>query len=145
MTNKQKALKRERIRLRKGQNPQQVDYRKIDRLRAARTEFWKIKKRSGKAEEKTISEVDTKKAKPEKEKKKKVKEPELEVIEDKPELEVIEDKPELEEIEAEPELEVIEEEPEKVEISKELEDLYADDDELEDDDTKEKEVEETSE
>jgi hypothetical protein len=136
MTNKQKALKRERVRLRKSQNPQQVDYRKIDRLRAARTEFWKIKKRSGKAEEKTISEVDTKKAKPEKEKKKKVKEPELKVIEDKPELEVIE---------AEPELEVIEEEPEKVEISKELEELYADDEELKDDETEEKEVEETSE
>lgn len=130
MTNKQKALKRERIRLRKSQNPQQVDYRKIDRLRAARTEFWKIKKRSGKAEEKTIAKVDTKKAKPEKEKKKKVKEPELEVIEDKPELEVIEEKPELE---------VIEEEPEKVEISKELEELYADDE------TEEEEVSETSE
>ena len=136
MTNKQKALKRERVRLRKSQNPQQVDYRKIDRLRAARTEFWKIKKRSGKAEEKTISKVDTKKAKPEKEKKKKVKEPELEVIEDKPELEAIEEKPELE---------VIEEEPEKVEISKELEELYADDEELKDDETEEKEVEETSE
>lgn len=135
MTNKQKALKRERIRLRKSQNPQQVDCRKIDRLRAARTEFWKIKKRSGKAEEKTIAKVDTKKAKPEK--KKKVKEPELEVIEDKPELEVIEEKLELEEVE--PELEVIEEEPEKVEISKELEELYADDE------TEEEEVSETSE
>ncbi len=137
MTNKQKALKRERVRLRKSQNPQQVDYRKIDRLRAARTEFWKIKKRSGKAEEKTISEVDTKKAKPEKEKKKKVKEPELEVIEDKPELEAIEEKPELE---------VIEEEPEEEEISKELEELYSDDDDvLEDKETEEEEVTETSE
>ncbi len=132
MTNKQKALKRERVRLRKGQNPQQVDYRKIDRLRAARTEFWKIKKRSGKAEEKTISKVDTKKAKPEKEKKKKVKEPELEVIEDKPELEAIEEKPELE---------VIDEEPEEEEISKELEELYSDDD----DEPAEEEVTETSE
>ncbi|MCK4566278.1 MAG: hypothetical protein KAU48_03105 [Candidatus Thorarchaeota archaeon] len=137
MTNKQKALKRERVRLRKSQNPQQVDYRKIDRLRAARTEFWKIKKRSGKAEEKTISKVDTKKAKPEKEKKKKVKEPELEVIEDKPELEAIEEKPELE---------VIEEEPEEEEISKELEELYSDDDDvLEDKETEEEEVTETSE
>ena len=137
MTNKQKALKRERVRLRKGQNPQQADYRKIDRLRAAKKEFWKIKKRSGKAEEKTISKVDAKKAKPEKEKKKKVKEPELEVIEDKPELEVIE---------TEPELEVIEEEPESEEISKELEELYSDDDEvLEDDKTEEEEVTETSE
>ncbi len=127
MTNKQKALKRERVRLRKSQNPQQVDYRKIDRLRAAKTEFWKIKKRSVKAEEKTISKVDTKKDKPEKEKKKKVKEPELEVIEDKPELEAIE---------SEPELEVIEEEPEEEEISKELEELYSDDEE-----TKEEESE----
>lgn len=134
MTNKQKALKRERIRLRKSQNPQQVDCRKIDRLRAARTEFWKIKKRSGKAEEKTIAKVDTKKAKPKKEKKKKVKEPELEVIEDKPE------------IEAEPELEVIEEEPEEEEISKELEELYSDDDDvIEDEKTEEEEVSETSE
>jgi hypothetical protein len=132
MTNKQKALKRERVRLRKGQNPQQVDYRKIDRLRAAKKEFWKIKKRSGKAEEKTISKVDTKKAKPEKEKKKKVKEPELEVIEDKPELEAIEEKPELE---------VIDEEPEEEEISKELEELYSDDD----DEPAEEEVTETSE
>ncbi len=127
MTNKQKALKRERVRLRKGQNPQQVDYRKIDRLRAARTEFWKIKKRSSKAEEKIISKVDDKKSKPTKEKKK---------IEKEPELEVIEDKPELEAIEEEPELEVIEEEPEAVEISKELEDLYSDDEE-----TKEEESE----
>lgn len=132
MTNKQKALKRERVRLRKGQNPQQVDYRKIDRLRAVKKEFWKIKKRSVKAEEKTISKVDTKKAKPEKEKKKKVKEPELEVIEDKPELEAIEEKPELE---------VIEEEPEEEEISKELEELYSDDD----DEPAEEEVTETSE
>lgn len=131
MTNKQKALKRERVRLRKGQNPQQVDYRKIDKLRAARTEFWKIKKRSVKAEEKTISKVDATKSKPEKEKKKK-KEPELEVIEDKPELEAIEEKPELE---------VIEEEPEEEEISKELEELYSDDD----DEAKEEEVTETSE
>ena len=131
MTNKQKALRRERVRLRKTQNPQQVDYRKMDKLRAAKTEFWKIKKRSGKAEEKTISKVDTKKAKPEKEKK----------IEKKPELEVIEDKPELEVIEKEPELEVIEEEPESEEISKELEELYSDDD----DETEEEEVTETSE
>lgn len=134
MTNKQKALKRERVRLRKSQNPQQVDYRKIDKLRAARTEFWKIKKRSVKAEEKTISKIDTKKAKPEKKKKK---EPELEVIEDKPELEVIE---------TEPELEVIEEEPETEEISKELEDLYSDDDDVKvDEETEEEEVTETSE
>lgn len=105
MTNKQKALKRERIRLRKSQNPQQVDYRKIEKLRSARTEFWKIKKRSSKAEEKTISKIDTKEAKPEKEKKK------------------------------EPELEVIEEEPETVEISKELEELYSDDDETKDEES----------
>ncbi len=137
MTNKQKALKRERVRLRKGQNPQQVDYRKIDKLRAARTEFWKIKKRSIKAEEKTISKVDAKKAKPEKEKKKKVKEPELEVIEDKPELEAIEEKPELE---------VIGEEPESEEISKELEEIYSDDDdELDEEETEEEKVTETSE
>ena len=137
MTNKQKALKRERVRLRKSQNPQQVDYRKMDKLRAAKTEFWKIKKRSVKAETISKVEVDTKKAKPKKEKKKKVKEPELEVIEDKPELEVIE---------KEPELEVIEEEPESEEISKELEELYSDDDDvLEDEETKEEEVTETSE
>ena len=139
MTNKEKDLKRERVRLRKSQNPQQVDYRRIDKLRSAKTEFWKMKKKSVVSEKIAPSKKDAKKVKPEKEKKKKkVKEPELEVIEDKPELEVIE---------AEPELEVIEDEPEEEEkIDKELEDLYSyDDDEVDDEETEEEEAKETSE
>ena len=137
MTNKEKDLKRERVRLRKSQNPQQVDYRRIDKLRSAKTEFWKMKKKSVVSEKIAPEKKDAKKVKPEKEKKK-VKEPELEVIEDKPELEVIE---------AEPELEVIEDEPEEEEkIDKELEDLYSyDDDEVDDEETEEEEAKETSE
>ena len=119
MTNKMKALKRERIRLRKSQNPQQVDYKKMDTVRSVKTEFWKMKKRDNFEAKKSIAKAESKKAKkvkPEKDKKKKEKKPELEVIEDKPELEVIEEE-DIEEIEEEPELEI-----EDVEIDKELED-----------------------
>ena len=113
MTNKQKALKRERVRLMKSQNPQQVDFKKMDKVRSVKTEYWKIKKKGGVATKKPAPEKATKKAKPEKEKKKKEKEPELEVIEEEPELEVIEKEPELEVVEEEPESEEIDEEQEE--------------------------------
>ncbi len=121
-----KALKRERARLRKSQNPQQVDFKKMDKVRTAKTEFWKLKKRGVSARKPVVGKKDTKKPKPEKEKKKKEKEPELEIVEDEPELEVIEDEPETEE------------------IDEELEDLYSYDEEL-DDELDDDEVEETSE
>jgi hypothetical protein len=121
MTNKTKALKRERARLRNSQNPQQIDYLKMGKIRSAKTEFWKIKKRGG-VVAKTTPKTETKRTKPVKEKKKKEKEPELEVVEEKPELEVIEDEPEV------------------VEIDEELKELYSDDDDVD-----EEEVEETSE
>ena len=135
MTNKEKALKRERIRLRKNQNPQQVDYKRMDKVRSVKTEYWKMKRHSGIAEKKAITKPDDKKPKPKKEKKKKEKEPELEVVEEKPELEVIEDEPELEEIT---------EDDDSVEIDKELEELYSDDDDV-DEETEPEEVEEPSE
>ena len=127
MTNKMKTLKRERARLRKSQNPQQVDFKKMDKVRTAKTEYWKLKKRGVSVKKPAAAKKEAKKPKPEKkEKKKKEKKPELEVIEEEPELEVIED-------EDEPELEVIEEEPEIEEIDEELEDLYTYDEELDDD------------
>lgn len=119
MTNKEKALKRERVRLRKSQNPQQVDYKKMDKRRTVKTEYWKTKAIVSMVAKKTTAKVDAKKTKPEKEKKKKEKEPELEVIEAEPETE---------------------------EIDEELEDLYSYDDDLDDDDeSEEDDVEETSE
>jgi len=130
-----KALKRERARLSKSQNPQQVDFKKMDKVRTTKTEFWKLKKRGVSAKKPVVVKKETKKQKPEKEKKKKEKEPELEIIEDEPELEVIED---------EPELEVIEDEPEIEEIDEELEDLYSYDEDL-DDELDDDEDEETSE
>lgn len=122
MTNKQKTLQRDRVRLRKSHNSQQVDFKKMDKIRTVKTEFWKLKKRS-RFVKKVDAKADTKKVKPEKEKKKKDKEPELEVVEDTPELEIFEEEPEIEE------------------IDEELEDLYTYDEDL-DDETEEDEVEE---
>jgi len=130
MTNKEKALKIERARLQKSQNPQQVDYKKMAKVRAAKTEYWKLKKQDGFAAKKATTKPEAKKKdKPEKDKKKKEKEPELEVIEDEPEIEEIKEEPE-------PELE-------EIEIDKELEELYSDDDDVEE--TEEEVVEEPSE
>ncbi|TFG34141.1 hypothetical protein EU527_05065 [Candidatus Thorarchaeota archaeon] len=98
MTNKEKSLKRDRTRLRKSQNPQQVDYKQMGKKRSVRTEFWKLKKRGGISDEKTGVKKTERKEKPAKEPKKKEKEPELEVIEEEPELEIIEEEPEIEEL-----------------------------------------------
>ncbi len=85
--NKQKALKRELTRLRKTQNPSAIDFRRMRRLRRARTMYWALlKKRHRLSEEVSVGEKKEKKPKKEK---KKVKEPELEEIE--PELEAIQD------------------------------------------------------
>ncbi|MGD9382300.1 MAG: hypothetical protein PVI03_07640 [Candidatus Thorarchaeota archaeon] len=151
MVNKEKTAKRNLIRIRKTQNPQQVDFRRLRRHRKARTEYWSFKKKPSAQ----VVTVKKEKAKPKKKAPKKKKEPELEVIDQEPEFEVIEEEPELEVFDDEPELEVIDEEPElkAVEeapekepeleviddepepeaIDKELEDLYSYDDEIIDD------------
>ncbi|NHJ13629.1 MAG: hypothetical protein EAX95_08130 [Candidatus Thorarchaeota archaeon] len=116
MVNKEKALKREIIRLRKTQNAQQIDYRRMRKLRKARTEYWALKTVPGSAKKAIATPAKPeKKGKKEKEKKKE-KEPELEIIEDEEEIEDLE---------------------EDLEIDEELEDLYAYDDEPEDDEEEE--------
>jgi hypothetical protein len=142
MVNKEKTAKRDLMRIRKTQNPQQVDFRRMRKLRKARTEYWSFKKKPSAH----VVADKKEKAAPKKKAPKKKKEPELEVIEDEPELEVFDDEPELELIdeepepevvedtpEKEPELEVIDDEPEPEAIDKELEDLYSYDDEIVDD------------
>ncbi|MFW9907997.1 MAG: hypothetical protein ACFFEF_05425 [Candidatus Thorarchaeota archaeon] len=98
MANSEKTIKRERIRLRKNQNPQQLDFKKMRKARDVRTEFW-----SRKRQKKPITAVVEEKAKKvtkakkeEKAKPKKAEKPELEVIDEEPELEVIDE--ELEEL-----------------------------------------------
>ncbi|MFW9965592.1 MAG: hypothetical protein ACFFEA_00415 [Candidatus Thorarchaeota archaeon] len=126
MVNKEKNAQRDLIRIRKTQNPQQIDFRRMRKRRKARTEFWSFKKRPSAH---IVVEKKEKKKKPKKKAPKKKKEPEMEIIDDKPELEIIDEEVELETIEEdddeEPELEVIDEE---------LEDLYSYDDEILDDD-----------
>ncbi len=144
MVSKEKAAKREIIRLRKRQNPQQVDSRRMRKLRKARAELCSSRKPV------VVRPTIVREEKKEKAKKpRKKKEPELEIIEDEPELEIIdevadpivveekkkakkpkkEEKPKKPKRKKEPELEVIEEEPE---IDPELADLYTYDEEIED-------------
>jgi len=131
MVNKEKAVRRELARLRKTQNPQQVDFRRMRQLRKARTKFWATKTVGG---SKTIDAVKVKKPEKKKEKKKEEKKKKKEK---EPELEIIDDEPEFEELEDEPELEEIVEESESEEIDDELEELYSYDEELEDIDEEE--------
>jgi len=149
MVNKEKTIKRDLIRLRKTQNPEQVDFRKMRKVRAAKASLLKLKRKVTVAPVKEAV-AEKKQAKPKKKPKKKdaeleviEDEPELEIFDDEPEveeeepeLEVVEDKPELEVEEKEPELEVVEEEPK--EISEELEDLYSYDDDVVEEDAEEK-------
>jgi hypothetical protein len=121
MVNKEKAAKRDLIRIRKSQNPQQIDFRKMRKHRKARSEFWEFKKKPSAH----IVREKKEKAKPKKRAPRKRKKPELEVIEEEPELEEIEDEPVLAVLKEEPELEVIDEE---------LEELYSYDDDILDDD-----------
>ncbi|MFW9848506.1 MAG: hypothetical protein ACFFF4_05155 [Candidatus Thorarchaeota archaeon] len=92
MVNTEKTLKRERTRLRKSQNPQQMDLKKMRKVQKVRTKFWKSKIH-GKIAKPVVVED---KKKPKKDKPKKDKEPELEILEEEPELEVIDE--ELEEL-----------------------------------------------
>ena len=113
MTNKSKALKRELARLRTVQNPQQIDFRRMRKLRRARRDYWKLRKRivpvSGKVQEKEEKPRKEKAAKPEKKAKveKKKKEPEIEIIPEVTEEEVEEEVED--ELEEEPEIEVTDE------------------------------------
>ena len=110
MVNKEKALERELTRLRKSQNATQVDFRRIRKLRKARTEYWKLKKKP------TITVREAPKV--EKEKRKSRRERRLEKKKEEPH----------------PELEVIEEEEDEVGLTEkadELDDLYSYDEEIE--------------
>ncbi|MFX1263760.1 MAG: hypothetical protein ACFFH0_00130 [Promethearchaeota archaeon] len=157
MVNKEKALKRELVRLRKTQNPQQVDSRRIRKMLRARAKL-----RSENRKVVVVPKIEKEK-KPKAKKPRRKKEPELEIIEDEPELEIIEEidqlvleekkkarkpkkkkEPELEVIEdepvveekkkpkkkKEPELEVIEDEPDDDFIDEELADLYTYDEDI---------------
>jgi hypothetical protein len=88
--NSKRSILRERTRLRRSQNPQQIDFRRMRKARENRTEYWASRKRVLPQVEE-IPEKTKEKAKPKKEKK-----PELEVIEEEPETETIDE--ELEEI-----------------------------------------------
>ena len=170
MVNKEKAIKIELTRLRKTQNPEQIDFRRMRKLRAARTSLMKVKRKGTVAPVKVVL-AEKKKAKPTKKPKKKdeeleviedkpelevfgeepeveEKKPELEVVDEEPELEAVEDEPELEVVEEkpkskkkpkkkkekEPELEVVEDEADSEEISKDLEDLYSYDEDIDEKD-----------
>jgi hypothetical protein len=117
MVNKEKALKRELTRLRKRQNPSQVDFRRMRKLRKARTEYWKLKKRP------TAARREAPEVKKEKRKSRKERRRERKKEKPAPELEVIE----------EPELEGVEEEKTEsglTEKAEELEDLYTYDEDI---------------
>ena len=119
MVNKEKALERELTRLRKSQNSTRVDFRRKRKLRKARTEYWKLKKKPTI----TVREV----PQVEKEKRKSRRERRLEKKKEEP-------LPELEVIDEEPELEVIEEVEDEVGLTEkadELDDLYSYDEEIE--------------
>ncbi|MHA2377872.1 MAG: hypothetical protein ACXADO_06090 [Candidatus Thorarchaeota archaeon] len=134
MVNKEKAVRREVVRLRKTQNPQQVDFRRMRRMRKARIKLWSLKNR-GVVGPKVVKEKKEKAKRP-----RKKKEPELEIIEDEPEFEFIEEltepvvkekkKAKKPKKEKEPELEVIEDESDPDFIDKELADLYSYDEEI---------------
>lgn len=85
MAKSKRAILRERTRLRRSQNPQQIDFRRMRKARENRTEYWALKRRvSPQVEE--VPEKTKEKAKPKKEKK-----PELEVIEEEPETETLDE------------------------------------------------------
>ena len=120
MVNKEKTIKRELTRLRKTQNPEQIDFRRMRKISAAKTKLFELRRKGTVAPVKEApAEKKKKKAKPKK--KPKTKEPELEVIDGEPELEVFEEDPELEE----------------VEISEDLEDLYSYDEDIDEEEAEE--------
>lgn len=82
MVNTRKATIRERTRLRRSQNPQQIDFKKMRKARAIRTQYWAMK---GKGRSVPATKDEKEKAKDkskQKDKPKKEKKPELEVIDD---------------------------------------------------------------
>ena len=80
MVNTEKSLKRDRTRLRRGQNPQQIDFKRMRKARDVGRRYWVLKKKpESDFEERIEVKKDTKKEKPKK------KEPELEVIDEEPE------------------------------------------------------------
>jgi hypothetical protein len=75
MVNTEKAVKRDRTRLRRSQNPQQVDFKRMRKARETGTKYWRLKRKSEGISDKRVEvKTDTKKEKAKK------KEPELEVI-----------------------------------------------------------------
>ena len=90
MVNKEKALKQELIQLRRNQNPQQLDFRRMRKIRIAKAKLRSLKRRAvAPTIEAPVEKAKKTKAKPEKKPKKKEKEPELEIIEDTPETKEI--------------------------------------------------------
>ncbi len=85
MAKSKRAILRERTRLRRSQNPQQINFKEMRKARQNRTEYWALKKHESPHVEE-IPEKTKEKAKPKKEKK-----PELEVIEEEPETETIDE------------------------------------------------------
>ncbi len=77
MVNTEKTLKRDRTRLRRGQNPQQIDFKRMRKARNVGTKYWRLKTKPESDYEK---QVEGKKAT--KKEKAKKKEPELEVIDE---------------------------------------------------------------
>ncbi|MHA1637350.1 MAG: hypothetical protein ACTSUB_04980 [Candidatus Thorarchaeota archaeon] len=75
MVNAEKSLKRDRTRLRRGQNPQQIDFKRMRKVRNVGRKYWLLRKKPESASE--MHEEGKKGTKKEKPKKK---EPELEVI-----------------------------------------------------------------
>ena len=112
MVNKEKALKREIIRLRNSQNLGQTSFRRTRRLRNARAEYWKLMKK--KAEVRVEEKKSKDKVKKEKLPKATKKKPEPEV--------------EAEEIEADIDEKSDDEDFDLDDIS--LEDLYDDDEDV---------------
>lgn len=88
MVNTKQTIIRERTRLRRSQNPQQIDFKKMRKAREARTKYWAIKTQARKV---TVAVAEKTKAKEKgkakvQDKPKKEKKPELEVIEEVPEI-----------------------------------------------------------
>ena len=81
MVNTEKTIKRERTRLRKSQNPRQLDLKRMYKAQKIKTKYWASKKRGDVARSAVTEDK-----KPSKDKPKKDKEPELEIVEDEPEV-----------------------------------------------------------
>ena len=56
MVNSKKTIKRERTRLRKSQNPQQLDFLRMKKAQKVKTKYWASKKRGQVSESAVIEE-----------------------------------------------------------------------------------------